>query len=156
VKTKSTSIARHESHCQICSHARRAEIEEAFLFWESPSQIAKQFKLNRRALCRHVRARNLLKRRDANIRVALSNFIERGMRVRVTAQSFVAACIALSKLDAEGRSIERIQSVGNNDDLFQKMTRGEMLAYAESGALPAWWKKSLPDTSAREEEVLDA
>jgi hypothetical protein len=155
-KTKSISPARHESHCQICNHARRAEIEECFLFWESPTQIAKQFNLSRAALYRHVRARNLLKSRDANIRVALSSFIERGMRVRVTAQSFVAACIALSKLDAEGRSIERIQAVGDSGELFQKMSRGEMLSYAETGALPAWWKKSLPDTPEREAEPLDA
>ena len=34
---------RHEHQCRICSHPKRDEIEQAFIAWVSPSQIAKKY-----------------------------------------------------------------------------------------------------------------
>jgi hypothetical protein len=155
-ENKSKSPARHESHCSICNHPRRAEIEEAFLFWESASQIAKQFKLTSRlVIYRHVRARGLMEQRNKNIRHAIAAFVERCSRVRPSAAAFVAASVALSKINAQGETVERIQTMNGLDDLFRKMTRGELLHYAESGELPVWFNKTLPDTVIREEEGLN-
>jgi hypothetical protein len=153
-KSKSPSPARHESHCAVCAHPRRQEIEEAFLFWESASQIAKQFKLTSRlVIYRHVRARGLMEQRNKNIRHAIAAFVERCSRVRPSAAAFVAASVALSKINAQGETVERIQTMNGLDDLFRKMTRGELLRYAETGELPPWFNKTLPDTGMRETEA---
>lgn len=150
-KAENSSSARHESHCAVCSHPRREEIETQFVDWVPQSRIAKDFVLSgRQTVWRHAKAFGLVKQRNENIRAVLASFIERASTVRPTAQSLIAAIVAFSKLDAEGRSIERIQNVSGLDGLFKKMTRGEMLAYAQTGELPTWFKKTLPDTSEHE------
>jgi hypothetical protein len=157
-ETKSKSPARHSSHCTICCSPRRQEIEEAFVCWESPSQIAREFKLRSRlVMIRHARAHaGLIKRRDANIRIALGTSIERCSKVKPSAQAFISACIALTKLDSEGRTAERIETTGRFDDLFHRMNRGEMLRYAQTGELPPWFNKPLPSTPGRDSEDSNA
>jgi hypothetical protein len=126
----------------VCAHPRREEIEREFLEWRPQTQIAREFNLGSRlAVSRNVRACGLNQKRDANVRHALAAFVERCSRVRPTAAAFVAACIALSKLDTQGHSVERI-SMNGFDDLFHRMTRKEMLAYAEHGELPEWFTKA--------------
>lgn len=139
---------RHESHCGICAHPKRQEIEQAFIDWVPQSKISKDFKLSGRlCVARHARAFGLVARRNQNIKSVLAGFIERAQRVRPTAQSFIAAIVAFSKLDADGRSVERIESVNQLNSLFARMTRAEAEEYAKSGKLPTWW---LPDTPQRE------
>ena len=41
---------RHERQCRICTHARRADIEEAFVNWVSSARIAKQYGVSRDAV----------------------------------------------------------------------------------------------------------
>jgi hypothetical protein len=154
--SKPSSPPRHESHCAVCGHPRRQEIERQFIEWVPQSRIAKDFRLSGRlTVWRHAKAFGLVKQRNANIRAVLANFIERASRVRPTAQALIAAVVAFSKLDVEGRSIERIQNASGLDGLFQKMTRGEMLRYAQTGELPAWFNKTLPDTQEREGDDLN-
>ena len=38
---------RHEHQCRICSHPKRGEIEETFVAWISPTQIAKKYSVSR-------------------------------------------------------------------------------------------------------------
>jgi len=138
-------VTRHERDCRVCSHPEREEIEREFSEWRPLAVIAKERKISRPSLYRHVRALNLFERRDRNIKSALANFIEKGFRVRVTASSFVAAIQAYSKINTEGAWIDKTEDVSQSQTqrLFDRMTRGEMLRYAESGELPSWW--TLPE-----------
>jgi len=42
----------------------------------------------------------------------------------------------LEPLGSRGRDVARAESVGGYDGLFHRMTRHEMLAYAERGEMP--------------------
>jgi hypothetical protein len=139
--TKPVDLTRHERDCKICAHPDREEIEREFSEWKPVAVIAKERHISRPSLYRHLRALNLFERRDRNIKSALANFIEKGFRVRVTASSFVAAIQAYSKINSEGAWIDKTEQVGQShaQRLFDRMTRGEMLRYAESGELPSWW-----------------
>lgn len=126
-----------------------------FLHWQPQEKIAKEFALgNRQVIFRHARATGLFEQRATNIRSALLAIVERGMdvpRMRVSATSVVAAATLLSKLDSEGRSIERIQRVDESTAFLDdpRWTHGEMLRYVETGELPEWFKEGLPDTQLR-------
>jgi hypothetical protein len=140
-KNKSTSPARHSQNCTVCRHPERVAIERDFIEWCPQTHIAREYKLGSRLVVwRHARACGLVKKRNASIRGALCDFIERSSRVKPTAAAFVAACATLSRLDREGRDVARVETVGGYDDLFHRMTRKEMLSYAETGALPEWFK----------------
>ena len=39
------SLGRHKRNCSICSHPERDAIEQSFLHWHSPEEIATQFGL---------------------------------------------------------------------------------------------------------------
>ena len=89
---------RHSRNCRVCRSKDREQIEADFIAWRPQTEIAKQFKLGSRfSVYRHAEAVGLFRKGDANIRAAISNFIERGMRVKVAAQGFVSACQLLSK-----------------------------------------------------------
>jgi hypothetical protein len=146
---------RHSRDCKICNSPRRSEIERMFLQWQPQAKIAKEFALgNRQIIFRHARATGLFEKRATNIRSTLLAVIERGMdvpRMRISAAVIVQATVALSKLDSEGRSIERIERIDRAMAFLDdpRWTRGEMLRYAETGELPAWLKEDLPDTPVR-------
>jgi hypothetical protein len=153
-KNKSISPARHAQNCTICRHRDRVQIEQDFIAWHSQAVIAREYKLGSRLVVyRHARALGLVKKRNASVRGALCDFIERSSKVRPTAAAFVAACSVLSRLDREGRDVARVETVGGNDDLFHRMTRKEMLEYAEHGTLPEWFTG---DTPQRTREVPNA
>jgi hypothetical protein len=152
-KNKSTAPARHSQNCTVCRHRDRVQIEQDFIAWRSQTAIAREYKLGSRLVVyRHARACGLIKKRNASIRGALCDFIERSSKVRPTAASFVVACATLSRLDREGRDVARAESVGGYDGLFHRMTRHEMLAYAERGEMPEWFKTG--DTPDRTKGVL--
>jgi hypothetical protein len=140
-ETNRVDLTRHERDCRVCAHPDREEIECEFFEWKPLAVIAKERKISRPSLYRHVRALHLFERRDRNIKSALASFIERGFRVRVTASSFVTAVQAYSKINLEGAWIDKTDDVSRSQapGLFDRMTRGEMLRYAESGELPSWW-----------------
>jgi hypothetical protein len=142
---------RHAANCQVCRHPQRAEIERLFLEWQSQSKIAKEYRLgSRQAIWRHARAMNLLAERTANVRGTLCAMIERGMisGMKITADVVVRACVALSKLDAEGRTVEHFQQIGSNARFLNdsRWTQGQMLHYAETGELPPWYDENSLDT----------
>jgi hypothetical protein len=140
-KTTCVDIERHSRECRICAHPDRDEIEREFCEWKALTTIARERRISRAAFYRHVRALGLFDRRDRNIKAALANFIERGSTVKVTAASFVAAIQAYSKINAAGEWVDKNEDVNatHNLALFDKMTRGEMLRYAQTGELPEWW-----------------
>jgi hypothetical protein len=149
--TNIVSQTRHSRDCTICNSTHREEIEAQFVDWRSQSEIAREFGITRLAIWRHCRASHLFEKRDGNLRATLGNFIERCARVRPTGPSFVAAVVALSKLDSFGRSVDRVEQVGVAG-LFARMTLGELTAYAETGELPPW----ATDTAIRSTEDVNA
>lgn len=136
-----TAGSRHERDCKICAHPEREAIETAFVEWVPQPVIAREFGIPRTSVWRHARALRLFERRDANLKTALRRFIEAGSATKPTPSSFVAAVVALSRLDDLGRDVSRIEHTDSRDNgnLFARMTNAERLRYAESGELPAWW-----------------
>lgn len=138
-KTKPVNMGRHERNCTVCAHANRSEIEAAFVAWESPVKIAVEYGLaDRASIYRHAYAFGLIARRRRNIRAALERIIEKAGEVEVTSTAVVAAVQAYAKINAAGQWIERSEHV-NLNELFQRMTRDELEAYAKDGILPDWF-----------------
>ena len=144
------SRGRHEHQCRICRHTRRPDIEEAFVAWVSPARIAKKFGISRDGLYRHAHVFGLMDKRRRNVRAALERIIERAGEVNATAAAVVAAIQAYSKINAAGQWVDRSEHV-NLNELFDRMTRGEMEAYAKEGTLPAWFENAVgaTDTDSR-------
>jgi hypothetical protein len=132
--------SRHERECKICRHPRREEIEIAFVEWQPTTRIARDYGLgSRQSLCRHARACGLIAQ---NVASALAAIIERGARARVSAAVAVQAIVALSKINSRGQWIDRSETV-NLNELFNRMSRDEMLHYAETGLLPSWFEETI-------------
>ncbi len=139
-EAKRVNLARHEVGCKICAHLQRAEIERDFVNWRSPATIARQYKLrDRTTLYRHAWALGLMEKRRRNVRAALERLIEHAGEVEVNANAVVQAVVAYAKINAEGRLVERSERV-NLNDLFERITREELEAYAREGKLPAWFQ----------------
>jgi len=83
-------IERHSRVCGICQDPRREDIELEFTEWKPIAVIARERKLSQSALYRHFNATGLFGKRDRNLKAVLGRFIDRGYRVKVTAQSFIA------------------------------------------------------------------
>jgi Zn-dependent peptidase ImmA (M78 family) len=141
------SLMRHESHCSICAHAQRDDIEQEFVNWTSPTRIAKGYNISRDAIYRHASAIGLFAKRQKNIRSALEKIIEQSGEVDVNAAAVVAAIQAYSKINAQGQWVERSETLSFNE-LFDRMTREELERYAQDGSLPDWFPK--PQQEAKE------
>ena len=75
------------------------------------------------------------------VRAALERIIEQAGEVDATAAAVVAAIQAYSKINAAGQWVERTEHV-NLNELFDRMTREELEAYAKEGALPGWFESA--------------
>lgn len=148
-KTKKATSTRHSERCSICKSLARDQIETEFCAWVPQKEIVRNHGIGRGALHRHAAATGLYEKRDQNLKLVLSRFLERCGRVKPTAASFVSAVVAYSKLDERGRTVDRTENMTGNGirPLYERMNRGELRAYAESGKLPEWFKASLPGTS---------
>jgi hypothetical protein len=63
------NLERHERYCKICRHEQREAIEQDFIAWHSPEEIARDYRLaDRRGVYRHAHATGLFEKRDRNIR----------------------------------------------------------------------------------------
>ena len=142
------SRGRHEHQCRICLHSKRDEIEQGFVNWVSPARIAKKFGISRDGLYRHAHVFGLMDKRRRNIRAALERMIERAGEVDATAAAVVAAIQAYSKINAAGQWVDRSEHV-NLNELFDRMTRDEMEAYARDGTLPAWFEDFTGATASK-------
>ena len=140
------SKGRHEHQCRICAHPKRDEIEQAFIAWVGPAQIAKKYSVSRDGLYRHAHVFGLMDKRRRNVRAALERIIERAGEVDVTAAAVVAAVQTYSKINSSGQWVERSEHV-NLNELFERMTREEMETYAKEGTLPAWFEEAVGATS---------
>jgi hypothetical protein len=146
------SVGRHKRTCSVCCHQRREEIESAFIAWRSPAAIAEDYGLaDRASVYRHAHAFGLFQKRQRNVRAALERIIEKAGEVDVTASAVVAAVQAYAKINAAGEWIDRSETVSLNQ-LFERMSTEEMEAYAQSGALPGWFRAIVGATEGNSRE----
>jgi len=123
-----------------------------FLQWQPQAKIAREYGLgNRQIVFRHAKALGLFEKRAGNIRGMFVALVERGLdmpRLKVPPATVVQAAVALSKLDSEGRSVERFQRVSADAEFLDdpRWTVGEMERFAQTGQLPEWLKSEMPDT----------
>jgi hypothetical protein len=146
-----TLLLRHQRDCRVCRHAKREEIEQDFISWQSPAQLAKRYAIPLRAIYRHAHALRLFPRRNRNIRAALALIVEQVTRIRVTGATVVAAAMALSKINANGQWIDRRETVSLNS-LFDRMSQTELERYARDGSLPQWFEQSVSGTRLHSSE----
>jgi hypothetical protein len=85
------------------------------------------------------RAFKLFEKRRANVAKALERIIEHAGEVEVTAPAVVSAAQPLSKIDAQGRWIDRVETVSLGA-LFEKMMPDELERYAREEVLPDWFQ----------------
>ena len=72
----------------------------------------------------------------------------------VTAAAVVAAVQAYCKINAMGHWVDRSEHV-NLNELFERMPREEMEAYAREGTLPAWFEEAVGATDTNSRETPD-
>jgi hypothetical protein len=138
-RMKPVSLGRHRRNCSICVHPQRVDIEAEFIAWRSPAVLAQQYGLGDRAsIYRHAHALGLFAKRQRNVRAALERIIEKAGDIEVTASAVVAAVVAYAKINASGQWIDRSEQV-TLTQLFERMTRQELEAYARNGELPDWF-----------------
>lgn len=148
---KAVSRGRHEQHCTICKHPDRESIEREFIAWRSPVGIAKVYNLSDRStVYRHAHAFGLFAKRQRNIRAALEKLIERVDEViEMTGPTIVSAIVAYSKINSDGRFVDRSERVDLNQ-LFEKMSKDELELYARDGTLPAWFTQTVGQPATAE------
>ena len=99
--------ARHARICSICCHPDRDAIEEDFIHWHSPSDIAFDYHLpDRSSVYRHAHATGLFARRRRNLRFVLERLLERVDKVKVTAHAVIRAVRAYTRINDAGEWIE--------------------------------------------------
>jgi hypothetical protein len=149
------SIGRHETQCRICQHPGRESIEAEFIAWKSVDAIAKTHKVSRDGIYRHAHTFGLLDKRQRNVRAALERIIEQAGEVQVNAAAVVAAVAAYSKINAMGQWIDRRETV-NLNELFMRMSEGELGNYAATGQLPDWFSSLVGATPTDSQQAENA
>jgi len=106
-KTKQVSLKYHRLRCQICKHACRQHIEQAFLQWRSPKVIMHCFGIKTETtIYHHAHALGLFSRRDQNLSQAFANIIEEVDTVLPTTQDILRAVYALAHINSEGQWVQ--------------------------------------------------
>jgi hypothetical protein len=105
--TRPPHPGRHARICSICRHPDRDAIEEDFIHWYSPSDIAIDYNLpDRSSVYRHAHATGLFARRSRNLRFVLERLLERVDKVKVTAHAVVRAVSAYTRINDRGEWID--------------------------------------------------
>jgi hypothetical protein len=153
LEARPVSLGRHKTNCTVCAHEKREEIEQEFIAWRSPTQIAIDYVLaDRTSVYRHAHAFGLMEKRRRNVRAALERMIEKSGDVDVTASAVVAAIQAYAKINAQGQWIDRSEHV-NLNELFERMTSNELESYAREGTLPSWFSQAVSATPFNSQEA---
>jgi hypothetical protein len=101
------SRERHKRRCTVCRHPDRQAIEDAFLHWQSPEKIAREFGIaDHSTVYRHAHANGLFSRRNAFVCSALDTIIEHASTVKVTGKDVINAIRTAACLTDDGKWIE--------------------------------------------------
>jgi hypothetical protein len=101
------NFERHSRKCVICRHPDRSAIEEEFVHWGDPWDIARDYELGEyRAVYRHAHAAGLTLRRRENLHSALDMLLENTRRATISADGIIRAIRAYSCVDAMGRWVD--------------------------------------------------
>jgi len=100
-------LGRHTRKCTVCNHPEREAIEEEFLRWRSPKDIADDYGFSDySSIYRHARAAGLFEKRRATVRLALEPIIESAEHIEVTAAGLVSVIRAYCRINHLGQWIE--------------------------------------------------
>jgi hypothetical protein len=109
-RARRASIARHSRKCTVCHHPDREFIDQDYLRWLSPKNIAREYKISHRSVIyRHADATGLRAQRRASLRATLENFIEQAESVRATAGSVVAAVRLYAQINDQGQWVPPVR-----------------------------------------------
>jgi hypothetical protein len=98
---------RHGRRCKVCHHPDRDAIEQAFLHWQSPEKIAREFGIaHHSTVYRHAYACGLFTRRGGYIRSALESIIERAADAHITGNDVIKAVRAACCITDDGKWVE--------------------------------------------------
>ena len=101
------ALNRHSRKCVVCHHPDRDAIEEEFIHWRSPYEIARQFHIaDYRSLYRHARVTGILDLRRHNFYSALDSLVEAAEEAKVTGDCVIRAIRAYSCLDSRGHWVD--------------------------------------------------
>lgn len=100
------SPERHERKCVICRHPDREEIEELFLHWHNPWNIAASYKVSARSLYRHAHATGLYAARQDSLRPVLDRLLERVEDAKISGDCIIRAVRAYSCLGGDNKWTE--------------------------------------------------
>ena len=102
-KRELTSLERHSRKCAICKHRDRQSIEEDFVNWYKPDNIAADYHLeDYRCLYRRAHATGLLERRRMNLRFAAKTLVEESTCVAASADTVLRAIRMCTRIDDRG------------------------------------------------------
>jgi hypothetical protein len=101
------ALNRHARKCVVCHHPDRDAIEEEFIHWRSPYEIARQFRIaDYRSIYRHARSTGILDLRRHNFYSALDSLVEAAEEAKVTGDCVIRAIRAYSCLDSRGHWVD--------------------------------------------------
>jgi len=101
--------------CEVCKHPDKRSIEQAFISWMSPRAISKTFKVKEYWVRHHADCKDLVKKRRMNCLAALDKIVELGAQELVRASEVVQAVTAMSKINDEGRWVDKTENVHTGD-----------------------------------------
>jgi hypothetical protein len=99
-------LERHQRKCAICHHPEREVIEELFLDWHNPWNIAAGYKLSARSLYRHAHATGLYAARQDSLRPVLDRLLEKVEDAKISGDCIIRAVRAYSCLGADNKWTE--------------------------------------------------
>ena len=100
------SLAHHRIKCNVCSHPERHAIDEAFLRWESPEKLVRQYAIaHRSSIYRHAHATGLYAKRRRALSSSLEFIIEHAGHVVPTVGEFFRAVKEYAQLGDNGQRI---------------------------------------------------
>jgi hypothetical protein len=109
-------IERHSRKCAVCHHPDRAQIEDDYLHWRGPTEIASDYHLGHRcAVYRHAEATGLTARRRGNVFAVLDSIIEHSENVKPSANDVVRAVRLYAQMTGQWSEPQRTYVITHQD-----------------------------------------
>lgn len=134
----------HKEWCPVCQHAEIKTIKEMFERWISPNRIGRLFNMRASYIRYHADIFGWTKRRAESLKTRLERILEDEYTAPLSAAHVIQAAQLYAQLNEQGKMSPQQVHLTNMNELFERMTKEELLAYAEQGTLPAWFKVEEP------------